>query len=254
MHYTITHSYLHRKPPCLLTKTPFTRSKPRILSHQGLSNCSKIPFLPLMLLKKAIWPTFPPPLKSTFPLKMTSSKKSPLELLALLKKSPHIKPSSRNIGIFSPSHTQKFLASIPLLLNIASTLGPTLHQFSKNSDRYIHPKPWLSKPKLTSYALSGSFTPSPIPHRFPTLYPLKKNRALSMFAQTFMISIMHVRKTTFQCLSSIKLSMIVLTMRLYPLWMDSLVIIKSKFTPPISIKMHSLPLGIRLHIVSCLLA
>jgi hypothetical protein len=42
----------------------------------------------------------PPPLKSTFPLKMASLRKSPLELLALLRKSPHIKPSSKNIGIF----------------------------------------------------------------------------------------------------------------------------------------------------------
>jgi hypothetical protein len=41
MRYTIAHSSLHRKPPCLLTKTPFTRSKPRILSHQGLSTGSK---------------------------------------------------------------------------------------------------------------------------------------------------------------------------------------------------------------------
>jgi hypothetical protein len=160
MRYTIAHSSLHRKPPCLLTKTPFTRSKPRILSHQGLSTGSKIPFLPLMLLKKATWPTFPPPLKSTFPLKMASSKKSPLELLALLRKSPHIKPSSRNIGIFSPGHTRKCLASIPLLSNIASTPGPTLHQFAKNNDRYTHPKPRLSKPKLTSYALRVH-----LPHR-----------------------------------------------------------------------------------------
>jgi hypothetical protein len=66
-----------------------------------------LPFLPLMLLRKEIWPTFPPPLKLIFPLKMASSKKSPLELLALLKKSPHIKPSSRNIGIFFPGHTWK---------------------------------------------------------------------------------------------------------------------------------------------------
>jgi hypothetical protein len=197
---------------------------------QGLSTGSKIPFLPLMLLKKETWPTFPPPLKSTFPLKMASSKKSPLELLALLRKSPHIKPSSRNIGIFLPGHTRKCLASIPLLSNIASTPGLTLHQFTKNNDRYTHPKPRLSKPKLTNYALSGSFTPSPIPHGFPTLYPLTKNRALSVFAQTFAISITHVPKTTFQCLSSIKLSTTAPATRLSPLWTDSLVIIKFKST------------------------
>jgi hypothetical protein len=100
MHYTTAHSSFHRKPPHLLTDTPFTWSKPRILSHQGLSTGSKTPFLPLILLKKATWPTFPQALKSKFPLKMASSKKSPLELLALLRKSPHINPSSKNIRIF----------------------------------------------------------------------------------------------------------------------------------------------------------
>jgi hypothetical protein len=214
----------------------------------------KIPFLPLMLLKKAIWPTFPPPSKSTFPLKMASSKKSSLELLALLRKSTHIKPSSRNIGIFSPGHTRKCLASIPLLSNIASTPGPTSHQFAKNSDRYTHPKPRLSKLKLTNYALLGLFTPSLIPHGFPTLYPLTKNRALSAFAQTFAISITHVPKTTFQRLSSIKLSTTAPAMRLSPLWTDSLAITKFKSTQPISIKPHSLPRGVLLHIVSCLSA
>jgi hypothetical protein len=34
-HYIIVHSSFHRKPSCLLTKTPFTRSKPNILSHPG---------------------------------------------------------------------------------------------------------------------------------------------------------------------------------------------------------------------------
>jgi hypothetical protein len=140
MRYITAHSSLHRKPSCLLIKTPFTRSKPKILSHPGLSIGSTIPFLPLMHLKKATWPTFPPPSKSTFPLKMASSKKSSLELLALLRKSPHIKPSSRNTGIFSPGHTRKCLASIPLLSNIASTPGPTSHQSARNSDRYTQPK------------------------------------------------------------------------------------------------------------------
>jgi hypothetical protein len=244
MHYTTVHSSSHRKPPRLLTNTPFTRSKPRILSHLGLSTGSKTPFLPLMLLKKATWPTFPQPLKSTFPLKMAPLRKSPLELLALLGKSPPIKLSSRNIGIFLPGHTQKCLASSPPSSNIASTPGPTLHQFIKNNARYTHPKLWPSKPKLTNYVLSGSFTPSPIPHGFPTLYPLTKNRALSAFAQTLATSITHVPKTTFQHLSSIKLSTTTQAMRLYPLWKDSLVIIRFKFTPSISIKPHSLPLGV----------
>jgi hypothetical protein len=47
---------------------------------------------------------------------MASSKKSSLELLALLRKSPHIKPSSRNIGISSPGHTQRCLALIPSIV------------------------------------------------------------------------------------------------------------------------------------------
>jgi hypothetical protein len=160
MCYTTTHSYFHNKPPHFLTNTPSTQLKPRILSHQGLLTGSKTPFLPLMLLKKATWPTFPQPLKSTFPSKMASSRKSPLELLALLKKSPHIKPSSRNIGIFLPGHTRKCLASIPLSSNIALTPGPTLHQFVKNNDLYTHPKQWPSKLRLTNYALSVH-----LPHR-----------------------------------------------------------------------------------------
>jgi hypothetical protein len=89
---------------------PFTRSKPKTLSHQGLSIGSTIPFLHLTLLKKVIWLTFPPPSKSTFPLKMALSKKSSLEQLALLRKSRHIKPSSKNIGISLPGHTQRCLA------------------------------------------------------------------------------------------------------------------------------------------------
>jgi hypothetical protein len=105
MHYIIVLSSFRRKPSCLLATIPFTRSKPNILSHQGLSIGSTIPFLHPMLLKKVIWPTFPSPSKSTFPLKMASSKKSSLEPLALLRKSPHIKPSSRNIGISLPGHT-----------------------------------------------------------------------------------------------------------------------------------------------------
>jgi hypothetical protein len=137
---------------------------------------------------------------------MVLSRKSPLGSLELLKKSLPIKSSSRNTGIFFPSHTWKCLASIPLSLNIASTLGPTLHQFVKNNDCYTHPKQRPSKLKLTNYEQLGSSTPLPIPHGFPTLYLLIKNRALSKSARTFVISIMHVPKTTFQCLSSIKLS------------------------------------------------
>jgi hypothetical protein len=185
---------------------------------------------------------------------MASSRKSPLELLALLRKSLPIQPSSRNIEIFFPDHTHKFLASIPLSSNITSKPEPTLHEFTKNNDCYTHPKQQPSKPKLTNYVLLGSFTPSPIHHRFPTLYPLTRNMALSASAQNFAISITHVPKTTFQCLSSIKLLMTAQAMRLYPSWTDSLVIIKFKFTQSISIKLHSLPLRVLFHIVSCLLA
>jgi hypothetical protein len=155
--------------------------------------------------------------------------------------------------IFAWSYTE-MPGLIPLSSNIASTPGPTLHQFVKNNDRYTHPKQRPSKLKLTNYALLGSSTPSPIHHGFPTLYPLTKNRALSASARTFVISITHVPKTTFQCLSSIKLSTTVQATRLYPSWTVSLVIIKFKFTQPISTKPHSLPLGVLLHIVSCLLA
>jgi hypothetical protein len=168
--------------------------------------------------------------------------------------STHTNPSSRNIGIFLPGHTQRCLASIPLLSNIASIPGLTSHQFAKNSGHYTHPNPWLSKPKLTSYVLPISFTPSLIPHGFPTLYLLTKNRALSMFAPTFATSITHVPKTTFQRLSSIKLSMTAPTTRLSPLWMDSLAITKFKFTRSINIKPHSLPHGVLFYIVSCLSA
>jgi hypothetical protein len=139
MCYTTEHSSFHRKPPCLLTNTPYTQSKPRILSNQGKSTGSTTPFLPLMLLKKATWPTFTQPSKSTFPSKMASSRKSPLEPLALLKKSLPIKPSSKNIEIFFPGHTHKCLALIPLSSNITSTPGQTSQQFVKNSDRYTHP-------------------------------------------------------------------------------------------------------------------
>jgi hypothetical protein len=146
-HYIIMPSSFHRKTSCLLTKTPFTWSKPKILSHPGLSIGSTIPFLPLTPLKKVIWLTFPPRSKSTFPLQMALSKKSSLELRALLRKSPHTKPSSRNTGIFSPSHTQRFLALTRLLSSIASTPSLTSHQFARNNDCYTHPKPRLSKPK-----------------------------------------------------------------------------------------------------------
>jgi hypothetical protein len=185
---------------------------------------------------------------------MESSRKSPLASLSLLKKSPPIKPSSKNIGIFFPGHTQKCPALIPLSLNITSTPSLTLHQFVKKNSLYTHPKQQPSKPILTNYAWLGSSTPSPIHHRFPTPYPLTKNRALSASARNFVISITHVPKITFQCISSIKSSTNAQATRLYPSWTTSLVIIKSKFTQPISTKPHSLPLGVLLHIVSCLLA
>jgi hypothetical protein len=184
MHYIIVHSSSHRKPSCLLIKTPCTRSKPKILSHLGLSIGSKIPFLPLMRSKKATWLTFPPPSKSTFPLKTASSKKSSLELLALLRKLPHIKPSSRNTGTFSPGHTRRCLVLTHLLSSIASTPGLTSHQFARNSDHYTLPRPRLSKPKLTNYIRPDLFIPSLTLHGFPTLYPWTKNRALSTFSHT----------------------------------------------------------------------
>jgi hypothetical protein len=254
MRYTTKCSSFHRKLPCLLTNTPYTRSKPRILSHQGISTSSTTPFLPLMNLKKATWPTFTQPSKLTFPSKMESLRKSPLAPVSLLKKSPPIEPSSKNIGIFLPGHTQKCLALIPLSFNITLTPGLTLHQFIKNNDRYTHPKKRPSKLRLTNYAWLGSSTPSPIHHGFPTLYPLTKNRAMSASAWNFAISITHVPKTTFQRLSSTKLSTNAQAMRLYPSWTVSLVIIKSKSTQLINTKPHSLPLGVLFHNVSCLLA
>jgi hypothetical protein len=51
----------------------------------------------------------------------------------------------------------------------------------------------------------GSSTPFPIPHGFPTLYPLTKNKALSVYVRTFAISITPDPNTTFQCLSLIKI-------------------------------------------------
>jgi hypothetical protein len=102
-------------------------------------------------------------------------------------------------------------------------------------------------------SLLGTYHGAP-PHGFPTLYPLTKNRVLSAFAQNLAISITHVPKTTFQHLSLIKSSTTRPATRLSPLWMDSLVIIKFTFTPPISIKLHLLPLGVLSHIMSCLSA
>jgi hypothetical protein len=119
--------------------------------------------------------------------------------------------------------------------------------------RLLHPsKSMAIKVEIDKLRVVEFIYPSPIPHGFPTLYPLTKNRALSTFARTFTISIMRVPKTTFQHLSSIKLSTTAQATRFYPLWIDSLVIIKFKFTPSISIKPHSLPCGVLFHIVSCL--
>jgi preprotein translocase subunit SecB len=36
MHSTTERSLFHRKPSLLLTNTPYTQSKPKILSHQGI--------------------------------------------------------------------------------------------------------------------------------------------------------------------------------------------------------------------------
>jgi hypothetical protein len=83
---------------------------------------------------------------------------------------------------FFPGHTRKCLASTPLFSNIASIPGLTAHQFTINSDRYTHPRPRLSKLKLTSYVRPGLFTPSLTLSGFPTLYPSTKNRALSTFS------------------------------------------------------------------------
>jgi hypothetical protein len=140
MCYTIEHSSFHRKPSCLLTNTPCTRSKPRILSNEGISTGSTTPSLPLMLLKKVTWPTFPLPSKSIFPSEMESLRKLPLALHAPLKKSPPTKPSSKNTKIFFSGHTQICLALIPLLSNIALTPDLISHWFAKNTERYTHPK------------------------------------------------------------------------------------------------------------------
>jgi hypothetical protein len=51
MHYIIVLSSFRRKPSCLLATIPFMQSKPNILSLQGLSIGSTIPFLHLTLLK-----------------------------------------------------------------------------------------------------------------------------------------------------------------------------------------------------------
>jgi hypothetical protein len=138
MHYIIVHSSFRRKPSCLLDTTPFTRLKPKTLSHQGLSIGSTILFLHLMHLKKVIWPTFPPPSKSTFPLNRASSKKSSLELLALLRKSPHTKPSSRNIGISSLGHTQRCMASDPSIVEHRIDAWPDITPV-RQKQRPLHP-------------------------------------------------------------------------------------------------------------------
>jgi hypothetical protein len=118
----------------------------------------------------------------------------------------------------------------------------------------LHPSKAVAiKAKLTSYALLGSFTPLCIPHGFPTPSPLTKNRALFTSAPTFMISTMLVPKTTFQPLSSTKLSMTVPATRLCPSWMGSPATIKSKSIQQISIKPLLLPHGVLFLIVSCLL-
>jgi hypothetical protein len=153
-----------------------------------------------------------------------------------------------------PGHTRRCLASTPLSSNIASTPGPTSHQFTRNSDCYTHLRPRLSKPKLTNCVRADSFTPSLILHGFPTLYPSTKNRDLSAFASIFAISTMHVPRTTSLCLSSIRLSTTASATRLSLLWTDSQAITKFKSTQPISKKLHSLPRGALFHIVSCLLA
>jgi hypothetical protein len=126
-------------------------------------------------------------------------------------------------------------------------------QYVKINTHYIHPNPWLSKTKLTSYALQDSYNSSHTCHGSPTPSPLTKNRALFASTPTFVISIMLVPKETSQPLLLTKLSMIVLNMRPCPSWMGSMTTIRSKSIQQISIKPYLPPHGVLFLIVSCLL-
>jgi hypothetical protein len=105
-----------------------------------------------------------------------------------LRKSNLTKLSFRNTRIFFPGHIQRCLASILLLSKIASTHDLMFLQCVKRNAHFTHQNPWLSKPKLTSYALPGSYTPLCMPHGSPNPSPLTKNRALFMSTSTFVIS------------------------------------------------------------------
>jgi hypothetical protein len=138
-------------------------------------------------------------------------------------------------------------------LTSLNILGLYLHLGSVEGYYITCPNLWLSKPMSTSYELLVSYTPLRIPHGYPTTSPLTKNKALFASALTFVISIMLVPKTNFQCLPSTKLSMTMQNTRPCPSWMGSLSTIKSKSIQRISIKPHLLPCGVLFHIMSCLL-
>jgi hypothetical protein len=107
--------------------------------------------------------------------------------------------------IFAWSYTE-MSGLDPSIVEYLIDTWPDITPVHQNKDRYTHPKQCPSNPRLRNYVQLGSSTPSPIPHEFPALYPLTKNRALSASAHNFTISITHVPKKTFQFLSSIKLS------------------------------------------------
>jgi hypothetical protein len=209
MHSITECSFLHRKPSCLLTKTPYTQSKPNIFSHPGHIDWFNNPIPAPDAFEEGNMANISPTIKIDISIKSGVVEEITIGAACSPEEITTYKALFQEYrDIFSWSYTEMPGLDPSIVEHRIDTWPDITPVHQKNNVHYTHPKQRPSRPRLTNYALLGSSTPSPIRHGSPTPSLLTKNRALSMSVRTFTISITPVPKTTFQCPLSTKLSMI----------------------------------------------
>jgi hypothetical protein len=131
MRYTIEHSSFHKKPPCLLTNTPYTCSRNQGFYPIGHIDWFNNPIPAPDSFEEGNMANISPTIKIDISIKngiveeiTIGAACTPQEIIAY-------KSLFQEYQDILLGHTQKCLALIPLSSNITSTLGLTLPQFVK---------------------------------------------------------------------------------------------------------------------------